>query len=82
MKNKTPTCRVRDVKSKRKTIKSGTTLWKLKQKRKGDSKINDQINKSLYNWIMHHPKAVQSPIFNDCLKVNIDGTAGIRSRTS
>ena len=22
---------------------------------------------------MHHPKVVQSPIFNYCLKVNIDG---------
>ena len=22
---------------------------------------------------MHHPQVVQSPIFNDCLKVNIDG---------
>ena len=22
---------------------------------------------------MHHPKVVQIPIFNDCLKVNIDG---------
>ena len=31
----------------------------------------EQINKSLYNWIMHHPQVVQSPIFNDCLKVKI-----------
>ena len=25
---------------------------------------------------MHNPQAVQSPIFNDCLKVNIDGHTG------
>ena len=45
----------------------------MKQKRKGNSKIYEQIKKSLYNWIMHHPQVVQSPIVNDFLKVNIDG---------
>ena len=40
---------------------------------KVNSKINDQIKKSFYNWIMNHPQVVQSPIFNYCLKVNIDG---------
>ena len=44
----------------------------MKQKRKGDSKIDEDIKKSLYNWIMHYPQVVQSPIFNDCLKVKID----------
>ena len=27
----------------------------------------------MYNWIMHHPQVLKSPIFNDCLKVIIDG---------
>ena len=27
----------------------------------------------MYNWIMHHPQVVQSPILNYCLKVNISG---------
>ena len=45
----------------------------IEKNRKGNSKINDQIKKSLYNWIMHHPQVVQSPIVNDCLKVKIDG---------
>ena len=27
----------------------------------------------MYNWIIHHPQVVRSPIFNDCMKVNIDG---------
>ena len=45
----------------------------MKPKRKGNSKINDQIKKSLYNWIMHNPQVVQSQIFNGCLKVNIYG---------
>ena len=35
--------------------------------------MDKQIKKSLYNWIMHHPQAVKSPIVNYCLKVNIDG---------
>ena len=44
-----------------------------KNKSKSKLKINHQIKKSLYNWIMHHLQVVQSPIFNDSLKVNIDG---------
>ena len=73
MKKKTAICRVGDAKLKRKAIKSGTTLWALEPKRKVNSMINNQIKKSLYNWIMYNPQVVQLPIFNDCLKVNIDG---------
>ena len=73
VKNKTATPRVGYSKSKHKAIKYGTTLWVLKPKQKLNSKINYQIKKYLYNWIMHHPQVVPSPIFNDCLKVNIDG---------
>ena len=40
---------------------------------KEDSKINDQINKSLYYWVIRHPQVFQSPIFNNFLKVKIDG---------
>ena len=47
------------AKSKRKAIKYGTTPWALKQKRKVNSKIDYQINKYLYNWIIHHPQVVQ-----------------------
>ena len=73
MKNKTATRRVGAAKYKRKAIKYGTTPWSLEQKREVSAKINYQIKKSLYNWIMHHPQVVQSPIFNYCMKVNIDG---------
>ena len=45
----------------------------IKKTRKGNKKINDWIKKSLYNWIMHHPQVVQSPIVNACLKLKIDG---------
>ena len=38
--------------------------------------MNNQIDKSLFNWIMHHPQVVQSTIFNYSLKVNIDGHTG------
>ena len=64
---------VRADKLKRKAIKSWTTPWALNPKQKVNYKINDQIKKSLYNCIMHHPQVFQSPIVNDCLKVNIDG---------
>ena len=53
-------------------IQFGNTPWALKQKRKGHSKISEQIKKSLHNWIIHHPQVVQSPIANDCLKTKID----------
>ena len=45
----------------------------MKQKRKVNPKIDEQIKKSLYNWIMHYPQVVQLPIVNDCLKLKIDG---------
>ena len=73
VKNKTATRRVGYAKSKRKVIKAGTKPWTLKTMRKVNSKINNQIKNSIYNWLMHYPQVVQSPIFNHCLKVNIDG---------
>ena len=66
-------CQVGATKYKCKAIKFGNIPWALKQKRKGNSKIYEPIKKSLYNWIIHHPQVVQSPIVNDCLKVRIDG---------
>ena len=72
-KNKTTTHRVGAAKSDHKAIKYRTIPWALKQKRKVNSKINDQINNSLFNWIMHNPQVVQSAFVNDCMKVNIYG---------
>ena len=48
---KTSDRRVGATKSKRKGIKFGNTPWSLKKKGEGNSKIDEQINKSLYNWI-------------------------------
>ena len=57
--------------------------WAMKSNQKLNSKIYDQIKKSLYNWIIHNPQVVKSPIFNDYIKVNICGvTAGLHPRTS
>ena len=61
------------VKSKLKAIISGSMLWSIIKNMKVHTKINAQVNKSLYNWILQHPQVVQSPIANDCLKVSIDG---------
>ena len=76
VKKETAICRVGTAKSNRKSIKSGTTPWALESKRKLNSKLNNQIKRSIYNWIMHHPHIFQSHIFNYCLKVNIDGDTG------
>ena len=43
-----------------------------RKKRKEHSKINEHIKRNLYTWITCHPKVVQSPISNDCLKVMLD----------
>ena len=45
----------------------------IEKNHKGHSKINEEIKNYLYNWIMHHPQFLQSPIVNDFLKVKIDG---------
>ena len=70
---KTAYRRVGAAKYKRKSIKYRNTPQAIKQKRKGHSKISEEIRKSLYNWIIHHTQVVQSPIANDCLKVKING---------
>ena len=43
--------------------------WPLGKKKKGHSKITEQIKRNLYTWITRHPQVVQSPISNDFLKV-------------
>ena len=50
-------------------MKVCNSLWTKKTKRKGHSKITEQIKRNLYTWITRHPQVVQSPISNDCLKV-------------
>ena len=60
------------AKSKRRAMKVGNSQWTNKTKRKRHSKINEQIKRNLYAWITRHPKVVQSPIYNDCLKVMLD----------
>ena len=57
------------AKLKRKSMKVCNSLWTKTTKRKGHSKINEQIKSNLYTWITRHPQVVQSPISNDCLKV-------------
>ena len=42
------------------------------KKRKGHSKINEQIKRNLYTWITRHTQVVKSPISNYCLKVMLD----------
>ena len=72
--NKTTAYRqVGDAKSKGGDIKYENTPWALKQNQKGNSQIHEQIKKPLYNWIIHHPQVVQSPIVNVFLKMKMDG---------
>ena len=61
-----------EAKSRRKALKVGTSQWTKKIKRKGHSKINEQIKRNLYAWVTRLPQVVQSPISNYCLKVMLD----------
>ena len=58
--------------SKHRAMKVGNSQWTKKIKRKGHSKINEQIKYNPYLWIASHPKVSRSPISNDCLKVMFD----------
>ena len=51
-------------------MKVCNSLWK--KKRKGRSKINEQIKHNLYTWIARNPQVIKSPISNYCLKVVLD----------
>ena len=64
---------VEGTKYKRKANKFENTPWSLKQKRKGQSNINEQIKKFLYNCNTNQPQVMQSPIANYSLKLKIDG---------
>ena len=45
----------------------------LYQNQRSHTKINQEVKKDLYNWILRHPQVVVSPIANYCLKLSIDG---------
>ena len=48
-------------------------LWPSMPKRRLCPRINQQVKKSLYNWILQHPQVVVSPIENYFLKLFVDG---------
>ena len=73
IKNKTSVRRLGAAKSKRKEIISGSMLWLIITNRKGHTKINEQVEKYIYNWILQYSQAVKYPISNYFLKVYIDG---------
>ena len=68
VKPKTEKHRIGAAKIKHRAMKVGTSLW-TKKKRKGRSKINEQIKRNLYTLITRHPQVFQSPISNDSIKV-------------
>ena len=72
-KKRTAFFRVGADKSKRKEIRADSMLCSSTPKRKIHTKINEQVQKSLYNWILQHPQVVQSPTANYFFKVSIDG---------
>ena len=51
----------------------GSSLWYIIHKRRVHTKTNSCVKQDIYNWILHHPKVVMSPIENDGLKMSIGG---------
>ena len=56
IKNETAVRRVGFAKSMCKTIRSGSMLRSSIPKRKGHTKINEQVKEFLYNCILQHPQ--------------------------
>ena len=73
VKNKGTVCQAGHSKYEFKSIRAVSVLWSIILKRRGHTKTNEQVKKYLYNWILFHTHAVQSPITNDFLKFPIDG---------
>ena len=53
------------AKSAHKATRQGSILWSNIPKRRGYSKINQQVKEELFNWILQHPQVVVYPISND-----------------
>ena len=49
-------------------------MWPVNNNKKTERalKKNEQIKRKIYKCITCHPQVVQSPIYNDCLKVIFD----------
>ena len=46
-------------------------LWSTIPNSKVHTKINERVNKYLYNWILQHHQVVKLQISNNCLRVSI-----------
>ena len=73
VKTKTAVRRFCAAKSKQKTIRYGSMLWSSIPKQRIHTKINQQVKKYFYNWILQHTQVLVSPIAKDSLKLYIDG---------
>ena len=72
VKKKAAVRRVGAARSKNKATRAGSMSWSRIKKRKVHTKINAQVKKYLYNWILQHSQALKSPLSNYCLKSSID----------
>ena len=59
--------------SKHKAIRADSMLWSSIPKQRSHTKINQQVKKTIYNWILQHPQVVVYPIEYYCLKLSING---------
>mmetsp|Transcript_5084 Transcript_5084/g.7971 ORF Transcript_5084/g.7971 Transcript_5084/m.7971 type:complete len:182 (+) Transcript_5084:2-547(+) len=64
--------RLREGKRQREALASNEDrkiMWSQLKKKKGYSKVSEQLRKELQEWILDHPSVVPSPITNETLLI-------------
>ena len=59
--------------TRRKLVKMQKSFWNTMKCKKGFTHITPEIKTALHEWIMRHPSVFESPIKNDCVKINVPG---------
>lgn len=63
------------------TRREENVSWNIVEARRGHRKVTDAMRKALHEWILAHPRVVESPIANDTLLVK-DPATGERVRVA
>ena len=73
VKHKTGVGRLGKARANLKAIITSNVLWSNISKRSGHAKMNRNVRKALYNWIIHHTQVVQYTTANYCIYLSTDG---------
>ena len=57
--------------------KQDSYFWLSVKLRRYFSNIEDCVKSAIHKWIISHPQVIQYPIYNDIIRLNIDGKNGV-----